>query len=370
MTKPPAAARPDFELQVTVHVFVAFDWGDSIDLDRALSLAPSQTHSLPRERRTPRSIEYRPPPLRFPLPAWQPEWPKTSNIEGSADATVFDFGAVSVASHLPLRVSSAELLSTIGSLADSQLLIDPARRAAEPLFARLQPSIGRPQWSPLSEEYVVIQLHRWDGCDLSRLIEDHPQWLAGLVRLEPDPLSDEEVAESLKARKSYSSADLVIVDWSGAVVVDENPEEILDLLSFANLQLLEMRQINGHLESELETAWHVSRRHSRSWLPFWRTHARRVRALGAVKVDAHGMLERTTNILKLVGDPYLARVYQLLVGRFRLDQWADDNRRAIAVLESIYQVLTQQAATYRAEFLEVTIALLILYEVLLPLFTG
>jgi hypothetical protein len=359
--------EPDDGLSVTVHIFVAFDWGDEIDLDRARQLAPSETHALPRERRTPPSIEYRPSPIRFPLNAWQPQWkaPVRSDRPATSDATVFDFGAVSVALHVPLTVSSAELTTLAASLADNERLIRAARAASEPLFKRLSSAITRPQWSSLSEEYVVIELHSKDGSlSPAKLIEQQARWLAGLVRLEPDVLSDSEVSESLKARMSYSPTDLVVIDWAGAVMIDECPGEILDLLAFANLQLLELRQINDQLESELETAWHVSRRHAMSWLPFWRSHARRVRALGMVKVDAHGMLERTSNILKLVGDPYLARVYQLLVARFRLDEWAANNRRSISVLESIYQVLTQQAGMYRAEFLELTIVLLIVFEIL------
>jgi len=366
----PAAGEPALELTVTVHVYVALDWGDEIDLERARELAPSEPHTLPRERRTPPSIEYRPTPVRFKLDDLLPPSESAVPLDSrtSADATVFDFGAVSIGCHARYRTSGAELTRLAGSLADAQPLIARARSAVEPLFNRLQPAITNPCWSSLSEEYIVIELHPADGhLPPLQLVEHHAPWLAGLVRLEAEALSQGEVAESLKARMSYTPMDLVVVDWAAALVIDQNPDEILDLLSFANLQLLELRQINRQLESDLEAAWHVSRRHSVSWLPFWRTHARRVRALGMVKVDAHGMLERTSNILKLVGDPYLARVYQLLVARFRLDEWAADNRRSIAVLEGIYQVLTQQAATYRAEFLEVMIVLLILYEVVAPL---
>jgi len=356
----------DVVVSATLHVFVAFDWGDEIDLERARRLAPSETHALPRERRTPPSVEYRPPPLRFPLAPWQPRWAMPVHVDRpvTSDATVFDFGAVSIALHVPLTLSSAELSTFAGSLADGQCFIEGARAASQSLYDRLTPAIPRPEWSSLSEEYVVFELQTTGGeAPSSQLVEQNRRWLAGLVRLEPDPLSDSEVSESLKARMSYSPSDLVVVDWAGAVMIDENPGEILDLLSFANLQLLELRQINRQLEGELETAWQVSRRHAMSWLPFWRTHARRVRALGMVKVDANGLLERTSNILKLVGDPYLARVYQMLVARFRLDEWADNNRRSISVLESVYQVLTQQAATYRAEFLELTIVVLILFEI-------
>lgn len=362
----PAAPR----LSVVVHLFVAFDWGDGIDLDRARQLPAAERHTLPRARRTPPSIEYRPYPLRFRLPAPSslptvPGFPDSGSGDVAIDATVFDFGAVSVAAHVPVQLSDDELQRLAGSLSDSQPVVAWARAAVEDLHQRLLPAISQPEWSTLTEEYVVFELRRTVAPTITgEFSGTRAAWLAGLVRLESAELSGSEIDEALKSRMSYLPDDLVIVDWAGAVLIDENPDEVLDVIAFANLQLLELRQINRQLERELESAWHISRKHARSWLPFWRSHARRVRALGSVKVDAHGTLERTNNILKIVGDPYLARVYQLLAARFRLDEWANDNRRSIHVLEGVYQVLTQQSATYRAEFLELTIVLLILFEII------
>src|SRR5207237_1277592 len=51
-----------------LHVYVAFDWGEEILLERARSLVPAEVCDLPRRRRTPASIAYRPAPLRIRLP--------------------------------------------------------------------------------------------------------------------------------------------------------------------------------------------------------------------------------------------------------------------------------------------------------------
>ena len=58
------AATP---LSGRLYIFVAFDWGDEIDLERARQLAPSAEVELVRRSRTPTSIAYKPPPLRFHL---------------------------------------------------------------------------------------------------------------------------------------------------------------------------------------------------------------------------------------------------------------------------------------------------------------
>jgi len=47
----------------TLHLFVAFDVGEEVDLEKARRLVPAQVQDLPRRRRTPTSISYRPPPL-------------------------------------------------------------------------------------------------------------------------------------------------------------------------------------------------------------------------------------------------------------------------------------------------------------------
>src|SRR6266852_750254 len=80
-----------------LHVYVAFDWGEEVFLDRARGLVPAEVHELPRRRRTPSSIAYRPAPLRVRLPALEFDMPEVGPVCASAEATVFDFAAVSLA---------------------------------------------------------------------------------------------------------------------------------------------------------------------------------------------------------------------------------------------------------------------------------
>ena len=106
---------------------------------------------------------------------------------------------------------------------------------------------------------------------------------------------------------------------------------------------------------------------AQSWLPLWRTHARPLRALGELKVDANALFERTSNVLKLVGDQYLARVYHLLAHRFHLQDWEQGIRHSLEVVEGVYQVVSDQAAKYRTEFLEAVVILLIVLEIVMAL---
>jgi uncharacterized Rmd1/YagE family protein len=97
-------------------------------------------------------------------------------------------------------------------------------------------------------------------------------------------------------------------------------------------------------------------------------HARPLRVLGELKVDANDLFERTGNVLKLVGDPYLARVYRLLALRFHLEAWEQSIQRKLEVAEGVYQVVSDQSNSLRMEFLEVAVVVLILVEILLSMF--
>lgn len=88
---------------------------------------------------------------------------------------------------------------------------------------------------------------------------------------------------------------------------------------------------------------------------------------GDLKADAKSMIERPGNVLKLLGDQYIARVYSLLGRRFHLEEWEQSNRRSLEVVEGVYAVISDRAASQRTEFLEIIVILLILFEILIAL---
>src|SRR5205814_10082649 len=103
-------------------------------------------------------------------------------------------------------------------------------------------------------------------------------WLAGLVHLESAPLSKSETAEALRLQLSYSPDDVFIADWGAAVLVDQDCEETLQAIEFANLQLLEFRHIDDRLDKRLAAASETMEPWTRSVLPFWRIQGRPLRA--------------------------------------------------------------------------------------------
>jgi hypothetical protein len=122
------------------------------------------------------------------------------------------------------------------------------------------------------------------------------------------------------------------------------------------------------LDDNLAGAYRLVHEATRKRLRFWHSYDRPLRVLGELKVEANDLFERTGNVLKLVGDQYLARVYGLLAARFHLREWEASIQRKLEVGEGVYQVISDQANAHRTEFLELVVIFLIVLEVVLAIF--
>ena len=204
-----------------LHLFVAYDWGDELDLERARQLGHAEVHDLPRRRRTPTSIAFRPPPLRFRTPTVNLTLPEIGKIESPGDVTVFDFAAVSFALRVPFALPPEALIRVADALAEPTDVLCSVRNVLQEVYNRLVPAIRDPYWQDsLSEEYFVFQLDPDERLLVNLDLSSEARSLAALLRLESGALSDEEVAEALRLHIRYSPKDLLIPDWASAVLID------------------------------------------------------------------------------------------------------------------------------------------------------
>jgi hypothetical protein len=345
----------------TLHVFVAFDWGDEILLDQVARLVPASTLALPRRRRTPSSICYHPTPLYVGLDPVDLDLPQLGRHKASAGISLFDFGAVSLSLRISFSLTRAQLRELAGALAEPTPLPQKAWSILSPVHEHLLPAVRGPCWhADLSEEFFVFQ---FDPEHLALATDQ--EWLAALVHLERDALSQDERQEAVRLRLSYAPNDLFVADWTAAVLFDQDCDDTLQVIEFANLQLLEFRHIDSRLDENLVEASRTLKPLTRSFLPFWKGYARPLRRMGELKIEANDLFERAGNALKLVGDPYLARVYRLLAQRFHVETWEENIRRKLEVLESVYRVISDQASHFRTQFLEMLVVLLIALEIVL-----
>src|SRR5690606_1445465 len=66
-----------------------------------------------------------------------------------------------------------------------------------------------------------------------------------------------------------------------------------------------------------------------------------------LQVDNALVFEGVNNTLKLLGDQYLARIHRLANRRFHIEEWDASIMRKLQPLESIYEKMSDQAATRR-----------------------
>src|SRR5258708_35114072 len=171
----------DTPLTGTLHVFVAFDWGEEVDLEQARKLVPAEVQALARRPRTPSSIAYRLAPLRFVLGHLSVQMPEIGQLLVEVDATLFDFAAVSASLKVPFRLTPSQLTRLAGWLANPASLILMTRSALTPLYQQLKPAISKPHWRDnFSEEYLVFEFSPSEVLAPEPLIERHTPWLASL----------------------------------------------------------------------------------------------------------------------------------------------------------------------------------------------
>ena len=91
------------------------------------------------------------------------------------------------------------------------------------------------------------------------------------------------------------------------------------------------------------------------------------RQTAALLLELSEMIERLENAVKIVGDFYLARLYQRAVRRFRLAAWQETVLRKQKLLAEVNDLTGDAADTSRSELLEVAVILLILWEVVAAL---
>lgn len=360
------------------HVMLAMDVAMSIDLARAEALLDEAREELGAERatrpnisdryRVPEFIAYSPAPLRIRQSCRGVEvgsWRTASSVE----VTLFDFGAASVVYRIEMgaRADSDGLLREAASLGealrDHAGLREDARARVLGLCAAIGEAMQRPELGEPVEDYAVFVLSPGAG-GASAALERDPGLVASVLRGEAGRLSEQEVREATGSRLSYTVADAIVVDWSTAIVVDDRPEDVLAVLEFCNVELLEMRLLDERLDRSLE-AGYDSIVHRRWWKRLFMGQSREMRRLSAMQTDAALMFEGVNNAIKLVGDQYLARVYRATAARMGVPEWQSSVRRKLSTLESIFDRVAEAGSTVRMEILEWIIVLLILFEVVM-----
>lgn len=337
----------------------AYDIGWAINLieaDRHIT-AGTERGRLRHKVRAPQYFEYRPAPLRL----MQEGAPLTVGLyqaSPSVEVMVYDFGAVTITYRFPIEGPFEQLLELSESLYENERLLAESRTRVEQLVHAILPAIERPKIAAGVEDYIIFSIESYTPA------QGPPPWnsreteLARILRGERTPLADQEIQDATSCRISYGVEDAALIDWHSAVLFGKEMDDVRAVLEFANVELLEMRMLDGQLDTALDEGYEALARKPRlRLLPG--SHDRDTTHIARLQVDGALLFERVTNTLKLLGDQYLARAYRLVSQRFHLEAWDASILRKLETLESIYGKMSDRATTRRMEVLEWIIIVLI-----------
>ncbi|MEQ1761089.1 MAG: hypothetical protein ABL986_22505 [Vicinamibacterales bacterium] len=350
-----------------VTAFFLFDIGDAISLQRVGdTINDSVPARLSTRQSTPTYLQYQQPPLIVDGAVVD-----AADIRGfRARFKVFDYGVISVALTRPLPDTWEQTLAAgLEWQEDAQLPVE-AERLCRAFLDRVDGAVIRRRLTFLTEDYWVFAVTSGqDGVSAEDALTTHGTEIAQLLRGERELLSLQEREETLRHRLSYYSSDTVVATWSSALVIDTpvGAPGVLEMLEYANSQLLEFRYYDQRLDAELASVYTGLQAGGWRDTLLSRRHARAARKVHALFIDVNELTDKVENALKIAGDVYAARLFALAATRLGLDQWKANVRDKLKTVDDIYRFAVEHSAMARGEFLEATIVLLIVLEIVLAL---
>lgn len=349
-----------------IMVFYLFDVAEAIDLGGVASALRTETTKarLVPKPVTPGYIQYQEPPVLVDGEAVQ----MADLDEFRVRFKLFDYGVISLALTRPFAGRWVDLIAAGQRLLGNDELEQRAEQYCRRLVDRLGAVAAAPRSQFLSEDYVVFAVTRLERhLSADALIDLHGDEIALLLAGEREPLSRQERDEILRHRISYLADDLVVPTWNAAFVYDTEAgvQAALEIFEFANSQLLEFRYYDDLLDNELGRIYAELQR------PRWydafapRRYTRAASQLHSLFIDVSELTDKTENALKMVGDIYAARLFGLVASRLGLYRWKENVRDKLKTLDDIYRFAVEQTGMARGHFLELTIVLILVFELIL-----
>lgn len=354
-----------------IWIYRLFDVAYAIDLDRADRPGAAPAARLAMEgAQSATALEFPRAPLHVKL-GRRPVALASGERTAEASAHVFDYGVVSV--RYRIAIAPGTPLEALVPLAEELLegpttaLDEQARQLAREVAAALGDALEKPfTWQGL-ESYHVFFVKGLEGGPVpaSRLLAEAPIPALLLGETSPVSLSAAERGDVLSHQFSYLETDLAVIHWNSALVVEPSGvEDVPDLLEFATAHLLELRYYDDLLDRELHRIYDELEAGGGTLMHMiTRKYRRLQRYTAALLLDLSETIERLENAVKIVGDFYLARVYQAAVRRFRLQAWQETVLRKQKLVAEVNDLTGDVADTSRGELMEVIVILLISYEV-------
>jgi hypothetical protein len=367
----PAAAAPvpapGAPLGGFVLVLIQFDVCEELRLDILQQAVSARTVQKPSIKQpAPSYVRYQRPPVVGPLEPLQLE--TGERLEG--EIKYYDYGVVSVIYQLPFSGGWEDLVRLASRWVwdvDFALRVEPAvRRRLE----RVPAAMVNPYDRWLSEDYFIFHVRDAAGSPTAaEMARDRAGEIAQVVRGDRTRLSEGECAEVLHSQISYYAHDLAVIGWNAAFLYDTSAgaETAIQLLEYANSQLLEFRHYDELLTQILDGVYDTLGQ-KRSRMARWRI-ARSATSLHTVLLEVAELTEHADNAIKFLSDMFAARLYRLAAGKVGVPDYRNLVAQKLKTAEDLYDDMIEQYNQSRAFWLEVTVVLILLIE-LVYLFRG
>lgn len=344
---------------ISLRFYRIYDIGREIDLDW-LEKALAQNYFTARTsfvRVKPKSIMIEEPPLMIQMHPVRIDREGRS-FEFSVVARVFDIGVISFCfAYENPGAGMAELEETALLFAGQEGLSDFYIQYLRTLGEIIRPHIRGFAFNPdFYEDYsIYVTDHRDDSIDPVPLLVGEKATFSPQIR-----------EEILKNSLSYTADDLVILSWDSALLCNpESPIDLIDLIEFANVQVLELRYYDRELSREMEKMYDdIEHADRMSQFRRGRQYHAIMAKLMETSAEISEIIEKVDNLIKVTEDVYNARVYATALKVLRSGQWSESVSRKIKMIQGNYSMLSDEVRIQHSNFLEWVVIILIAIELI------
>ncbi|WP_158749271.1 hypothetical protein [Acidobacterium sp. S8] len=354
-------------LRGSVLVLLQYDVCEAIRLDLLRELIRARMVESPTPKRpAPGYVRFQRPPVVESVETLVLE----SGEQLQGEIKYYDYGVLSLVFELNFTGDWNKLTSLASRWVWD---VDFAARATEIVRRRLEraaPALLKPYKEWLSEDYLIFHVREITGAlSVPDLIQRHGSRIAQVVRGDTGILAESECSEVLQSRISYYANDLAVIGWNAAFIYDSSSgaETAIQLLEYANSQLLEFRHYDDLLTEELERVYTLLDEGTGIFAR-WRL-ARSATRLHTVLLDVAELTEHADNAIKFLSDMFSARLYKLAALKVGVPDYKDLVSQKVRTAEELYRFMVDQFNQSRAFFLEMTVVIILIIE-LVFLFHG
>jgi hypothetical protein len=278
-------------------------------------------------------------------------------------AKMWDYGVISVCFQVTIEpgMNWAQLIELAARIERDTAVDDSARGRAQELVNLVRPALRDPHDWHEFEDYMIFFFEEVSGINKAGELLDRVDVAALIVAENTVTLSDRAKKSILEGTFQYSENDLAVIDWNSAIVIEPSGlREVPEVLEFTITHMMEMRYYDALLDQRLATIYDsIEESRSRFFSNRFTTLSREA---SARYIEFSEFIERVDNSLKVVGDFYLARIFRAAGEKFRIPEWEANVSRKINILSNLSELLQGEVNVNRSLWLEVTIVVLILFE--------